>query len=687
MVDLDAGPSNRLHPQAGLARPVTRTPLLSDGLEVSVSTMSSLMEPIRHSWGAALVFVLLLLLVIAALAAVAAWQLLAPPARKAPVCAIDTDCSLNGDCINGTCFCDPGWTGEVCGQLDLEPANLSEAYMPPDGGSSWCISVVHDNSSGSSLFHWHGFVSEFRHSCGLNSWACNSYVNHIVAERPEGPWHQAAEGEALSTWAHNPKVVFSPVDKTWLLFHIGTEKASCGGCSCSPCLADVPSTPGRLSPAGSSPTAAPPPSASPIQFHFAPSLDGPWKQGSTLGLKLANQDSRPLSFFRNVTNCPVPADETCVTSATGPSQEAPSGGVWLHQRHGSGKAFIPFAAFSADHPGGPLIWRACTSARKFDNGNFLYRGDAGSLVSSIEVKSDAGAVAVLVHPSVCNISTSADIFSGALAIGSADGAVEVEGALFLQLVPGCRCAGRVPRAEDCRAGCAESETCTAYSWLGPGDQRCMTREDSFWMPSEQEGAVSGRPWGFSLDNPAPWVDPETGELRIMYRTGTKGYLGTEANSAYFGYSSEIGQYRASYWAATYEPVSAFGGPISSPQYPLDENEDPFLWRNKRGWHALFHANTWLNSHGRQFQASEWAGRYAWSLDGVSWTYSPEPAYNSSIRLVNGSVVVFDRMERPFLLLDARGFPTHLYNAVCPSCDSSDDRSYTLMHRIRRHHAS
>jgi hypothetical protein len=39
------------------------------------------------------------------------------------------------------------------------------------------------------------------------------------------------------------------------------------------------------------------------------------------------------------------------------------------------------------------------------------------------------------------------------------------------------------------------------------------------------------------------------------------------------------------------------GPISNEDYPYDENEDPFIWKNKRGYLALFHANTWSDSRG------------------------------------------------------------------------------------------
>ena len=51
-------------------------------------------------------------------------------------------------------------------------------------------------------------------------------------------------------------------------------------------------------------------------------------------------------------------------------------------------------------------------------------------------------------------------------------------------------------------------------------------------------------------------------------------------------------------SSPYTQAGAFGGSITNQDYPYDENEDPFLWRNARGWHALFHANTWVDSRGQ-----------------------------------------------------------------------------------------
>ena len=102
------------------------------------------------------------------------------------------------------------------------------------------------------------------------------------------------------------------------------------------------------------------------------------------------------------------------------------------------------------------------------------------------------------------------------------------------------------------------------------------------------------------------------------------------------------------------------------QYPLDENEDPFLFKTKRGFAALFHANTWTDSRGNHIPVAAGAGRLAYSKDGSRWTYASTPPYNGTIKFTNGSTLVLNRMERPVLLFDeATGHPTHLINGVQP----------------------
>lgn len=134
-------------------------------------------------------------------------------------CTSDEDCSLNGVCgKTGVCKCDPAWTGDDCGALDIRPAKRPSGYnLTAEGTSSWCSKIVKDPWE-KNLYHL--FASEFTHGCGLDYWA--PYSRIIRAEShtgPAGPYTFAAE--VMGTFAHNPNVVYSPADREWLLYYIG----------------------------------------------------------------------------------------------------------------------------------------------------------------------------------------------------------------------------------------------------------------------------------------------------------------------------------------------------------------------------------------------------------------------------------------------------------------------------------
>lgn len=60
----------------------------------------------------------------------------------------------------------------------------------------------------------------------------------------------------------------------------------------------------------------------------------------------------------------------------------------------------------------------------------------------------------------------------------------------------------------------------------------------------------------------------------------------------------------------------------------------------------------------------WAGGHAYSRDGLNWSQWTR-CYNTSVALTDGTTVNFPRRERPKLLFDKDGTPTHLYNGkVC-----------------------
>jgi len=240
--------------------------------------------------------------------------------------------------------------------------------------------------------------------------------------------------------------------------------------------------------------------------------------------------------------------------------------------------------------------------------------------------------------------------------------------------------GQKPTADSCRQACINlgASNCTSYTWMGTTDKRCLVRSDSYFEPvASLAGAETGRPWTFRGDNPSPLIDQTTGEVRVLYRTDS---TGGESASAGYDVASMIGQAQASSWKGPYSPMTAFDGPVSSPQYPYEENEDPFIWKNHRGYHGLFHACTWTDSRGVNWPVSEWAGRYAHSQDGLTWTFSPVPAYNGTIAWKNGTTSILSRMERPYLIFDQKGNPINLFNGV--QRYDWDQYTFNLMHKVR-----
>jgi hypothetical protein len=93
-------------------------------------------------------------------------------------------------------------------------------------------------------------------------------------------------------------------------------------------------------------------------------------------------------------------------------------------------------------------------------------------------------------------------------------------------------------------------------------------------------------------------------------------------------------------------------------------EDPFLYLDQRdNWHIIAHS--W--NHTDDFDIS---GHY-FSPDGLNWTASTTQPFGHTAELTDGSVLEMRTRERPKLLFDSSGRPTHLFNGIntnayCPS---------------------
>lgn len=93
-------------------------------------------------------------------------------------------------------------------------------------------------------------------------------------------------------------------------------------------------------------------------------------------------------------------------------------------------------------------------------------------------------------------------------------------------------------------------------------------------------------------------------------------------------------------------------------------EDPFLWQDvNHHWHALSHTYT-HQPGGPSVQNSISGHLFARSVEGP-WTVSPIEPYDSHLAYADGTEETFSTMERPKLMFDSEGNPTHITNGVSP----------------------
>ena len=105
------------------------------------------------------------------------------------------------------------------------------------------------------------------------------------------------------------------------------------------------------------------------------------------------------------------------------------------------------------------------------------------------------------------------------------------------------------------------------------------------------------------------------------------------------------------------PWSVFAN-ISHAALPTDQYhvEDPYLWIDKRGnWHIINHAYSNLQYNAC---ATSYVSSHFFSTDGKDWAWSSQP-YPHEVQYDDGTSHIYTTLERPSLVLDASGVPTHI----------------------------
>ena len=169
-------------------------------------------------------------------------------------------------------------------------------------------------------------------------------------------------------------------------------------------------------------------------------------------------------------------------------------------------------------------------------------------------------------------------------------------------------------------------------------------------------------WACASGNPSPAFHPN-GTLFAAMRH----------NPCWKGFPTRehIGLWRADDgWNGTWtlvsqEPIFGFGG--GSERNCTDANlcpshEDPHLWIDERGFHLLTHNQNNVAIHSTR-------GAYGWSIDGHDWTLETLPVVGAAsvwemeVRWANGSSSPLARRQRPSLVRNLEGRPTHLISGA------------------------
>eukprot|EP01084_Bolivina_argentea_P258634 436115_1 len=173
-----------------------------------------------------------------------------------------------------------------------------------------------------------------------------------------------------------------------------------------------------------------------------------------------------------------------------------------------------------------------------------------------------------------------------------------------------------------------------------------------WMNNQRiiidpfPGTLNRSKWNCNIQNPTCYIYPN-GTTIMVYRAMPCDYNQQQNPASVI----HIGVAIAPHWNGPYKTLNndepIFGWNV--------HNEDPYLWRNKRGFHLLMHSFRPPNFSN--------AGGYAYSIDGISWTLSPYNPWLNWTLWDDGANQTWIRRQKPGLIFDNENNPIYLINGV------------------------
>jgi len=172
------------------------------------------------------------------------------------------------------------------------------------------------------------------------------------------------------------------------------------------------------------------------------------------------------------------------------------------------------------------------------------------------------------------------------------------------------------------------------------------------------------PWQ-RLDHPI--LEPRPGKWDCGTTTNPTPFV-MKDGSIYLGYNSghvttgtrlkpfRAGVARAESWDQPFERIS--DKPVYEFRNPASFAEDPFLWHQDDSFHLI------MKDLSGDVTGDKGSGMYMHSVDAVTWELGDPPmAYSRELVWEDGQKESVGNFERPQILFDAAGQPTHLMGAT------------------------